>query len=33
MADENIDNLLYDSIFDILKIKQKDLVNHKLRKN
>lgn len=31
--DENIGNLLIDDIFQILKIKQKDLINHDLRKN
>lgn len=30
--DEDIGNLLTDDIFKILKIKQKDLINHELRK-
>ena len=33
MNDEDVGNLLYDDIFEILKIKQKELINHSLRKN
>ena len=30
---ENVGNLLYDDIYDILKLKNKELINHNLRKN
>lgn len=30
---ETIGNLLYDNIFDILQMKEKELINHNLRKN